>query len=98
MHHAWERWEMLTKFWQESLKGRCHSERPKRRWEDNIGMDLRETGWKVWTGYIRLRIGTCGGLLWIRYWTSGAPLKAGNFSISWVAVGFSRRTHLSPCS
>jgi len=54
---------MLTKFWQESLKGICHSERPKRRWEDNIGMDLRETGWKVWTGYIRLRIGTCGGLL-----------------------------------
>jgi len=21
--------------------------RPRRRWEDNIGMDLRETGWEV---------------------------------------------------
>jgi hypothetical protein len=35
--------------------------RPKRRWEDNIKMDLPEVG--VWTGLIWLRIGTGGGLL-----------------------------------
>jgi hypothetical protein len=30
---------------------------PRRRWEDNIKMDLREIGW------LFLRIGTSGGLL-----------------------------------
>jgi len=24
--------------------------RPRRRWEDNIKMDLQEVGWGVWTG------------------------------------------------
>jgi hypothetical protein len=33
--------------------------RPRRRWEDNIRMDLRE----VWTGLIWLRIGTSRGPL-----------------------------------
>jgi hypothetical protein len=39
--------------------------RPRRRWVDNIKMDLREIGWDgmVWTGLIWLRIGTSGGLL-----------------------------------
>jgi hypothetical protein len=37
--------------------------RPRRRWEDGIKMDLRETGWGVWSGFTRLRIGTVGGLL-----------------------------------
>jgi hypothetical protein len=36
--------------------------RPKRRWEDGIRMDLRETGWG-WSGFIWLRLGTGGGLL-----------------------------------
>jgi hypothetical protein len=31
--------------------------RPERRWEDNIRMDLREIGWEVVNGFIRLRIG-----------------------------------------
>jgi hypothetical protein len=31
----------------EKLKGRDHSEEiPRRRWEDNIRMHLRDTGWK----------------------------------------------------
>jgi hypothetical protein len=34
--------------------------RPRRRWVDNIKIDLREMGW---TGLIWLRIGTSGGLL-----------------------------------
>jgi hypothetical protein len=37
--------------------------RPRRRWEDGIRMDLKETGWGVWSGSIRLRIGTGGRLL-----------------------------------
>jgi hypothetical protein len=41
--------------------------RPRRRWEDNIKMDLREVGWGgAQTGLISLRIGTGGGLLCIR--------------------------------
>jgi hypothetical protein len=36
--------------------------RPRCGGEDNIRMDLREIGWKVWTGCIWLRIGTNGGL------------------------------------
>jgi hypothetical protein len=34
--------------------------KPRRRWVDNIKMDLREIGW---TGLKWLRIGTIGGLL-----------------------------------
>jgi hypothetical protein len=39
--------------------------RPRRRWEDNIKMDLREIEWDgmVWFGSIWLRIGTSGGVL-----------------------------------
>jgi hypothetical protein len=38
--------------------------RPRRRWEDNIKLDLREVGWRgAQTGLIWLRIGTGGGLL-----------------------------------
>jgi hypothetical protein len=37
--------------------------RPRRRWEDGIKMDLRETGWGVWSGFSWLRIGTGDGLL-----------------------------------
>jgi hypothetical protein len=38
-------------------------ERPRRRWEDGIKMDLREIYWGVWSGFTWLRIGTVGGLL-----------------------------------
>jgi hypothetical protein len=39
--------------------------RQRRRWVDNIKMDLRGMGWDgmVWTGSNWLRIGTSGGLL-----------------------------------
>jgi hypothetical protein len=38
--------------------------RPRRRWGDNIKMDLQEVGWGgAWTGLIWLRIGIGGGLL-----------------------------------
>jgi len=34
--------------------------RPRRRWEDNIKMDLQEVGCGVWTGLIWLTTGTGG--------------------------------------
>jgi hypothetical protein len=39
--------------------------RPRRRWENEIRVDLREIGWRwgVWSGFIWLRIGAGGGLL-----------------------------------
>jgi hypothetical protein len=37
--------------------------RPRRRWEDNIKMDLQEGGWGAWTGSSWLRTGTGGGHL-----------------------------------
>jgi hypothetical protein len=37
--------------------------RPRRRWVDNIKMDLREIGWDGRTGSNCLRIRTSGGLL-----------------------------------
>jgi hypothetical protein len=44
-------------------EGRRPLGRPRRRWEDNIKMDLQEVGWGAWTGVIWLRIETGGGLL-----------------------------------
>jgi len=37
--------------------------RPRRRWENNIKMDLQKVGCGVWTGSSWLRIGTGGGHL-----------------------------------
>jgi hypothetical protein len=46
------------------LVGKPEEKRPKRRWEDNIKMDLQEVGWEVvWTGSSYLRIGKGGGHL-----------------------------------
>jgi hypothetical protein len=43
--------------------GRRPLGRPRRRWEDNIEMDLQEVGWETWTGLIWLRIGKADGLM-----------------------------------
>jgi hypothetical protein len=53
------RGEVRTGIWW----GRRPLGRPRRRWEDNIKMDLHEVGWGAWTGLIWLGIGTGGGLL-----------------------------------
>jgi hypothetical protein len=43
-------------------EGKRPLERPRRRWEDGIKMNLSKIGWGVWYGFIWLRIGI-GGLL-----------------------------------
>jgi len=44
-------------------EGKKPQGRPRRRWEDNIKMDLQEVGCGVWIGSSWLRIGTGGGHL-----------------------------------
>jgi hypothetical protein len=44
-------------------EGKTPLERPRRRWEDGIKMDLSEIGWCVWSGFTWLRIQIVGGLL-----------------------------------
>ena len=52
------------------LVGKPEGKRPlgrtRRRWEDNIKMDLQEVGGVVGTGWSWLRIGTVCGHLWVR--------------------------------
>ena len=44
-------------------EGKSPLGRPRRRWDDNIKMDLQEVGGVVGTGWSWLRIGTGGGHL-----------------------------------
>jgi hypothetical protein len=39
-------------------EGNAALERYRRKWEDNIKMDLREIGWVV-----------CTGIIWLKIWT-----------------------------
>lgn len=45
------------------LKSEGRNTRPRRRLEDNFNVGLKETGWRLWTGFSWPRIGTGGGLL-----------------------------------
>jgi hypothetical protein len=40
------------------------------RWEDNINMGVKETGYEVWNTFHWLRIGTSRGVLSTQQWTS----------------------------
>jgi hypothetical protein len=86
---------MRTRYWSENLKGRQRSlEKRSRRWEDNIRMDPRETGWEGvdWMHLAQERnqwrdlLNTVMNLR--------ISLEAGNFLMSSVTVSFSRRTLL----
>jgi len=44
----------------EKAEGRIPLGKPKRRWEDNIKMDLQEVEWGAWISLIWLRVGTGG--------------------------------------
>jgi hypothetical protein len=45
-------------------------------------MDLREIGWGGWSGFTWLRIGTVGGLLWMRWWTFGFWCHGVSYSLN----------------
>jgi hypothetical protein len=45
MWHAWERGETCTGGVLGKTDGKRPLERPRRRWENGIKMDLREIGW-----------------------------------------------------
>ena len=47
-------------------EGKSPLGRPRRRWEDNIKMDLQEVGGVVGTRWSWLRIRTGGEHLWVR--------------------------------
>jgi hypothetical protein len=42
MEHTWGRRDVYTGFWWGNLRDRDHSEDTRRRWEDNIKMDIRD--------------------------------------------------------
>jgi hypothetical protein len=44
-------------------EGRRPLGKPRRKWKDNIKMDVQEVGCGVWTGLSWLRTGTSGGHL-----------------------------------
>jgi len=48
---------------EEKPEGKRPFGRPRRRWKDNIKMELQEVGWGTGTGLIWLRIRIGGGLL-----------------------------------
>jgi len=37
--------------------------RPRHRAENNIRMDVKKIGWRVWTAFLWLRVGTRGRML-----------------------------------
>jgi hypothetical protein len=51
------------RIWVGRPEGRRPLGRLRRRWQNNIKMDLQVVGRGAWTGLIWLRIGTGGGLL-----------------------------------
>jgi hypothetical protein len=68
---------MYIKFWFENLKRPFT--RHRRKWEDNIRMNLREIGWYVVDWIIWLRLSTSGGLYVNMVMNFRVPCKAGNF-------------------
>jgi len=60
--HVWVIGELRTRFWWRSLR-KTPLGRPRRRWENNIKMNLQDIGWGSWTGLTWFRIGKDGGLL-----------------------------------
>jgi hypothetical protein len=42
-------------------EGKSTLGRMRSRWEDGIRMHLREIGWRVWSGFMCVRIETGGG-------------------------------------
>jgi hypothetical protein len=50
----------VYRVWMGKPEGKRQLGRPRRRWEDNIKMDLQEVVCGVWIGSISLRLGIGG--------------------------------------
>jgi hypothetical protein len=48
MWHTWGRREVYYKVLVGKLVGKRSLKRPRYRWEDEIRMDFREIGWRMW--------------------------------------------------
>jgi hypothetical protein len=70
MWHVWVRRGGCVGFGGET-EGKRSLGRPRRRWVDNIRMDLQDMG--IWTGLGWPRIETVGGRLGVRYMNLGVP-------------------------
>jgi hypothetical protein len=68
----------------EKSEGQRHPWRTRCRWYDNSRIELQAVWTGAWTGLIWLRIGTGGGVLWMRQRSSGFHKMRG---ISWLAEG-----------
>jgi hypothetical protein len=93
MWHVWRRKQVYTGFCLET-QGTRPLGRPRRRWEDNIKMNLQEVGWGAWTGLIWLRIGTGDGSFKCSNEPSGSIKCWDFFFTSWEPGNFSRWTLL----
>jgi hypothetical protein len=60
LHVAWKRCEIHAKF---VRKPDENTPLGRPEWNDNIKMFLKDVGWRMWTRFIRLRIGTGGRFL-----------------------------------
>jgi hypothetical protein len=84
IQHVWGTGEVHTGFWCENLRVGDQPERPRRNWEDNIKMDLRDVGWErvdridLDKERDRLRVGFC----WCGNILSGSIKCLG---ISWLS-------------
>ena len=67
---------------------------PRRRWEDNIKMDLYALEWECGTELSWLMVGKSGRLLWTRWRKIGFYKVVGISYLPEKTTGFSRRTLL----
>jgi hypothetical protein len=79
-------------YWWESHKER--DRRQRRRWVDNIKMDLREIGWGGMDWIVLVQEGDQWRALVNTVMNLRVPQNAGNFSSSCITSGFSRRAEL----
>jgi hypothetical protein len=76
-------------------EGKRQLGRPRRRWEDNIRMNLgRGRMGMMWTGLVWLRIGTGGELLWYSVLSLRVPWNAGKLSSGCTTGGLSSSAQL----